>query len=107
MSAEEGMLFLGSATEKELDAVERAVGAPDSVGSFTELSFAQGWRPTKTKFARRSSNVSEETLLKELSDYINESKARMAVRSNSRYGNYHRLGPGNTVDRDQNTIPGY
>lgn len=107
MSAEEGMLELGSATEKELDAIERVVGAPDSVGSFNELSYAQGWRPTKTKFARRSTTVSEEVLLKELSDFINESKARMAVRSNSRYGNYHRLGPGNTVGRDQNTIPGY
>lgn len=105
MSAEEGMLELGSATEKELDAIEAEIGAPNSVRSYSELSYAQGWRPTKSRFGRRAATSSEEVFLKELSDFINESFARAAKRGSSKYTNYHRLGPDSQSTTDNNTIP--
>lgn len=107
MTAEEGMLDLATATEAELAAIEAEVGSHQNVGSYSELAYSAGWRPTKTKFGRTTVNVSEATLQKEITDYINESIARLKVRTNKKYANYHRNGPGETVTTSEEAIPGY
>lgn len=107
MTAEEGMLDLATMTEAELTALEATVGSHQQVGSYNELAYNAGWRPTKTKFGRTTINVSEATLQKEITDYINESIARLKVRSNKKYANYHRNGPGNTIATSEEAIPGY
>ncbi len=105
MSVEEGMLFIAGATEKELDKMEETVGSYTQLSSLSELAYAQGWRPVKTKFGRGTTRYTQETQFQEIATFINDSLARMKVERNSRYGNYHRLGPGNTSATDQNTIP--
>jgi hypothetical protein len=107
MTAEEGMLDLGTATEAELAAIEAAVGSHENVSSYNQLAYNAGWRPTKTKFGRTSINVSEATLQKEITDYINESVARLKVASKKKYAKYHRQGPGVTVTTSEEAIPGY
>ncbi|MEQ1723254.1 MAG: hypothetical protein ABL930_08755 [Pseudobdellovibrio sp.] len=107
MTAEEGMLDLGSATKAELAAIEAVVGSHQNVSSYGELAHSAGWRPTKTKFGRTSINVSEATLQKEIVDYINESVARLKVAANKKYAKYHRQGPGVTVTTSEEAIPGY
>lgn len=107
MTAEEGMLDLATMTEAELTALESTVGSHQQVSSYNELAYNAGWRPTKTKFGRTTINVSEATIQKEITDYINESIARLKVRSNKKYANYHRNGPGSTVERSEEAIPGY
>lgn len=107
MTAEEAMLFLGSATEKELDAIDRDAGTHTSISSLTEMSYANGWRPTKTKFGRNSTSYNETTLQNELADFINTSIARLKVTANKKYAKYHRQGPGAVVETDESAIPGY
>ena len=105
MTAEEAMLFLGSATEKELSAIEQKIGLASTVNSASELSYAQGWRPTKTKFGRGTMNYDEQTYAKEIADYINESIKRLRDPANKKYANYHRRGPGVVLERDESAIP--
>lgn len=107
MTAEEAMLFLGSATEKELDAIDRDAGTHTSINSLTEMSYANGWRPTKTKFGRNSTSYNEATLQAELADFINTSIARLKISANKKYAKYHRQGPGVVVETDEAAIPGY
>ncbi len=105
MSVEEGMLFIAGATEKELNKIEEKIGSYTQLDSLSELAYAQGWRPVKTKFGRGTTRYTQETQFKEIETFINDSLARKSVTRNSRYGNYHRQGPGHTVATDQNTIP--
>jgi hypothetical protein len=105
MSSEEGMLFLGSATEKELDAVEEAIGSHTDVSGHEALSYSSGWRPTKTKFGRGNLNYTSDTFLAEITAYINDCYARLAMPAKKKYGNYHREGPGVSRARGQNSIP--
>ncbi|MGZ3726490.1 MAG: hypothetical protein ACXWQQ_11850 [Pseudobdellovibrio sp.] len=105
MSVEEGMLYIGSATEKELDQIDQEAGSYTQLNSLTELSYASGWRPIKTKFGRGTLNYNETVFTKEIADYINEALRRMKLRGHQKYGNYHRLGPGNSVATDNNVIP--
>ena len=105
MTAEEGMLFLGSATEKELDKIEQDVGLASTVNSSSELAYAGGWRPTKTKFGRGTTDYNEQTYNKEIADYINESIKRLQKPGSQKYSNYHRLGPGVIGETDQPAIP--
>lgn len=107
MTAEEAMLFLGSASEKELDAIDRDAGSHTNINSLTEMSYANGWRPTKTKFGRNSTSYNEATLTSELADFINTSIARLKVSANKKYAKYHRQGPGVVVEADESAIPGY
>lgn len=104
MTAEEGMVYLAGATEKELDAIDAAIGGTDQVNSARELSFGQGWRPTKTKFGRDTLDYNDATFLSEINNYINESLKRMAKEGSARYVNYHRKGPGVTVEVSEDSI---
>lgn len=106
MSPQEGMLFLGSATEKEMNAVEQAVGSHTTAPNFNDLAYANGWRPTKTNFGR-SQNPTESTLLKEVADFINTSLDKMKDPKNKKYVNYHRQGPGMTSPRDIDEVAGF
>lgn len=105
MTAEEGMLFIGSATQAELDAIDQAIGTTDSINSAEELSYSKGWRPVKTKFGRGTTNYNEKTYNAEIEAYINESIKRLKVRGNQKYGNYHRQGPGIAIPADESAIP--
>lgn len=105
MTAEEGMLYLGSATEKELDALDQELGSTTQVNSSTELSYNQGWRPTKTKFGHPARSYNEQTFSKEITDYINESILRLKNANNKKYSNYHRQGPGIVLEAGQSAIP--
>lgn len=105
MTAEEAMLFLGSATEKELDAIDRDAGTHTSISSLTEMSYGNGWRPTKTKFGRNSTSYNEVTFQTELADFINTSLERLKVTANKKYAKYHRQGPGVVVETDEAAIP--
>lgn len=105
MTAEEGMLFLGSATEKELDEIDRAIGTTDSVNSRSELSYGLGWRPTKTKFGRGNTNYNEKTFAAEIESFINTSLEKLKDSNNKKYYNYHRKGPGVAGARDESAIP--
>ena len=107
MTAEEAMLFLGSATEKELDAIDRDAGSHTDINSLTEMSYANGWRPTKTKFGRNTTSYNEATFQSELADFINTSITRLKVAANKKYAKYHRQGPGVVVETDEAAIPGY
>ena len=105
MTAEEGMLFLGSATEKELDQIEQDVGLASTVNSASELSYAEGYRPTKTKFGRGTTDYNQQTYNKEIEDYINESIKRLKKPGSEKYSNYHRRGPGVVGTVDEPAIP--
>ncbi len=105
MSVEEGMLFIGSATEKELDQIDAEAGSYTQLQSLSELAYGSGWRPTKTKFGRSSLNYTDNVFIKEIADYINESLRRMKISGNKKYINYHRQGPGNSVPTDDPVIP--
>lgn len=105
MSVEEGMMFIAGATEKELDKIEQKVGSYTQLESLSELAYAQGWRPVRTKFGRGTTRYTQETQFEEIATFINDSLARMRVTRNSRYGNYHRQGPGHAGTTDQNVIP--
>lgn len=104
MTSEEGMVYLAGATEKELDAIDAALGGVDQVNSSRELSYAQGWRPTRTKFGRDSLDYNDATFLSEINNYINESLKRMSKEGSERYVNYHRKGPGVTVEVSEDSI---
>ncbi|MEQ1723255.1 MAG: hypothetical protein ABL930_08760 [Pseudobdellovibrio sp.] len=104
MTAEEGMVYLAGATEKELDAIDAAIGGVDQVNSSRELSFGQGWRPTRTKFGRGNLEYNDATFLSEINNYINESLKRMDKEGSERYVNYHRRGPGVTVEVSEDSI---
>lgn len=105
MSVEEGMLYIAGATEKEMDKMEETIGSYTQLQNLSELAYAQGWRPVKTKFGRGTTRYTQETQFKEIETFINDSLSRMSVAGNSRYGNYHRQGPGHASPTDQNTIP--
>lgn len=110
ITAEDAMLFLGSAPEKELDQIGKELDqtAPVIGGTYdklSEISYAAGWRPVKTTFGRGSMNYNEATFLKEIEDFINTSLTKMKDLNNAKYINYHREGPGVSVETDQNTIP--
>lgn len=105
MSVEEGMLYIAGATEKELNKMEETVGSYTQLQNLTELSYAQGWRPVKTKFGRGTTRYTQETQFEEIASFINDSLTRMSVARNSRYGNYHRQGPGHASATDENVIP--
>lgn len=107
MTVEEGMLFIGSATEKELDAIEREIGSHDQVRSYNELSYQNGWRPNRTKFGRRTATPNQEVYLQEITDFINTSIEKLKQAGNKKYANYHRRGPGQTSDRDEAGVAGY
>lgn len=104
MTAEEGMVYLAGATEKELDAIDAAIGGVDQVNSSRELSYGQGWRPTRTTFGRGHLEYNDATFLSEINNYINESLKRMAKQGSERYVNYHRKGPGVTVEVSEDSI---
>lgn len=106
MSVEEGMLDLATASNSDLDRIERKVGKyQDEMNNLDELAYSQGWRPSKTRFGRDRIVTDSQIYHDEIRDYINESIRRMARPGSSKYGNYHRLGPGNTSSTDQNRIP--
>lgn len=107
MTAEEAMLFLGSATEKELDQVDAETGGYTQLNSLNQLSYAGGWRPVKTKFGRNMTSYNEATFLKEIAAFINTSIEKLKDSSNKKYANYHRNGPGVAAERDDSDIPGY
>lgn len=106
MSTEEGMLFLGSATEKELDSIDAEIGtARSEIYNYDQIAYGSGWRPLKTRFGRNTTNYNESTFLREMTDFINESLRLMQNPANKKYYNYHRNGPGSNSSRDENTIP--
>ena len=99
------MLFLGSATEKELDQMDIDVGSYTQLNSLSELSYSGGWRPVKTKFGRNTTGYNEATFVKELADFINTSIEKLKISGNRKYANYHRQGPGIVGQTDENVIP--
>lgn len=105
MTAEEAMLYLGTASEKELDKLEESFGSYTQLTSLNELSYSGGWRPAKTKFGRNTTNYNEQTFAAEIQDFINDSIERMKNPNNKKYGNYHRRGPGVAGARDESAIP--
>lgn len=105
MTAEEAMLHLGTASEKDLDKLEESFGSYTQLTSLNELSYAGGWRPVKTKFGRNTTNYDEQTFAGEIQDFINDSIERMKNPANKKYGNYHRRGPGVAGARDESAIP--
>lgn len=107
MTAEEAMLFLGSATEKELDQIDRDAGNHTVISSLPEMSYGRGWRPVKTKFGRDTTTYNEATFMRELADFINTSLVKLKDDNNRRYANYHRRGPGVVVEADESAIPGF
>ena len=105
MTAEEGMLHLATASEKDLDKLEESFGSYTQLTSLNELSYANGWRPIKTKFGRNTTNYNEQTFAAEIQDFINESIERLKNPSNKKYANYHRRGPGVAGARNESAIP--
>ena len=105
MTAEEGMLFLGSATELELTQIEAVTGSHTQLNSLNELSYSGGWRPVKTKFGRDTTSYNEATFVTELADFINTSLVKLKAPANKKYANYHRRGPGVVGEVDESAIP--
>lgn len=105
MSAEEGMLFLGSATEAQLAEVEAVVGPYTRLNSLDELAYSSGWRPARTPFGRPNARYGSDIVTQEIEAYINDSLTRMAKPENKKYVNYHREGPGKSAPTDSNQIP--
>ena len=105
MTAEEGMLHLATASEKDLDKLEETFGSYTQLNSLSELAYSSGWRPVKTKFGRNTTNYNEQTFAAEIQDFINESIERLKNPTNKKYANYHRRGPGVAGARDESTIP--
>lgn len=105
MSPEEGMLFLGSATNREITAIETYVAERTSDTDYVnQISFSEGWRPLLTRFGRNRTDYNESTFLSEVNNFVNQSLELMADPSQRRYINFHRDGPGQSTNRDQNTI---
>lgn len=105
MTAEEGMLHLATASEKDLDKLEESFGSYTQLTSLNELAYSNGWRPVKTKFGRNTTNYTEQIFMTEIQDFINESIERLKNPTNKKYANYHRRGPGVTGARDESAIP--
>lgn len=105
MSPEEAMLFLGSATSRELTAIETYIAErTDDTDYVNQISFSEGWRPILTTFGRNHTDYSESTFLAEVNQFINQSLGLMSDPSQRRYINFHRDGPGQTSNTDQNMI---
>jgi hypothetical protein len=105
MTAEEGMLHLATASEKDLDKLEESFGSYTQLTSLNELAYSSGWRPFKTKFGRNTTNYTEQIFMTEIQDFINESIERLKNPANKKYANYHRRGPGVAGSRDESAIP--
>lgn len=105
MTAEDAMLFLGSASEKELDVIDRDASSHTNNSSLAEMSYGNGWRPLKTKFGRNSTSYNETTFQTELAGFINTSIERLKVAANKKYAKYHRRGPGVVAEMDEAAIP--
>lgn len=105
MTAEEAMLFLGSATEAELTQIEAVTGSHTQLDSLNQLSYAGGWRPVKTKFGRNTTSYNEATFVAELAGFINTSLVKLKDQANKKYANYHRRGPGVVGETDESAIP--
>ncbi|MEK6627217.1 MAG: hypothetical protein AABY53_01195 [Bdellovibrionota bacterium] len=106
MSPQEAMLFIGRATEKELDTIEQTIGSHTTAPNYNDLAYTSGWRPIKTSFGRGRSPT-ENVLLKEVADFINTSLDKMKDPENKKYINYHRQGPGMTSPRDADEVAGF
>lgn len=105
MTAEEGMLELGTASEEMLTRFESEIGATDSMGYTDDVSYGSNWKPAKHKFGRATEFNSETDYVKEINSFINDSKRRTALPENAKYKKYHRLGPGQVVETSQENIP--
>lgn len=102
MSPEQGMLFLATATNSEMTALEESIGKASSSNSYYELSYENGWRPTATT---KGSDTS--TYFKEIETYLNIALKNAKDDTKLKYRNYHRKGAGASVEVDENHVAGY
>ncbi len=108
LSPQDGMLMLATATENELTNIESAMNEKvENNGQFSVLSYKMGWRPTKTAFGRNGENYNEKTFSAEIENYLNASLHNMSVKTNVKYSNYHRKGPGVVSEKDEDHVAGY
>lgn len=105
MTAEQGMLDLGTASEAKLEKIVQEIYGIDYVDGGIMYS-TKAWRPAAHKFGRATAPKDHSVYVDEINSFVNDALKRSNKPANSKYRKYHRNGPGQTINRSEEAIPG-